>query len=98
MAESVGFLQDDEAAGKQLGFDLAEDRAVVKGIPCAGPLWCRHGKEILSANGLGAAMKKHSSRGSLGAGLRIFDDVHGVLILKRQRPGTFFCPQPPLVG
>jgi len=90
MAERMGFLCDGEPAGNQLGFDLAEDGAVVEREPCAGPLWCWHSNEILAADGFRSAVKKHSSRGSLSAGLRVFDDIHGVLILKRRRPQTFF--------
>jgi hypothetical protein len=76
VAECVGFLDDGEPAGFQLGFDLAKDRGVAERIPCPGSTWCRDRKEILAADGLGSAVKQHSSRRSLGAGLRVFDDVH----------------------
>jgi len=76
VAECVGFLKDGEPAGFQLGFDLTKDRCVAERIPRLGPARCRHGKEILAADGFGSAMEKHSTRRSLSAGLRVFDDVH----------------------
>ena len=96
MAESMGFLCDGEPAGNQLGFDLGEDRAVVERVPCAGSQWCRHGKEILAADGLGSAVEKHSSRGSLNAGLRVFYDVHGIVGVETTKAGDVFRLQPSL--
>ena len=78
VAECVGFLDDGEPAGFQLGFDLAKDRGVAERIPCPGSAWCRDRQEILAADGLGSAVKQHSTRRSLGVGLRMFDDVHRV--------------------
>ncbi|MEI6073906.1 MAG: hypothetical protein WCS31_19150, partial [Verrucomicrobiae bacterium] len=57
-----------------------------------GSAWCRHGKEILAADGLSPAMEKHSSRRSLSAGNVVFDDVHW-FYLETTKAGTLL-PRP----
>ena len=76
MTESVSFLLDAKAAGFQLSSDFPEDGAMTQRKPCAGSSGSWHGEEFLAADDGGSTVKKHSTRRSLDARLRVFDDLH----------------------